>query len=65
MKWPYPQVLPEDKQAEVLDFVEYLAERFRVPAEAEVDDWSERDYCEYHDQRNTLRDLAFFASFAD
>lgn len=38
------QILPEDKQAEVFDFVDYLAERFSHPAKAQFEEWSERGF---------------------
>ena len=38
------QTLPAEKQAEVIDFVDYLAERFSV--RPDVDTWSDREFAE-------------------
>lgn len=38
------QVLPEGKQLEVFDFVEYLADRFAKPSPGSQVEWSERDF---------------------
>lgn len=38
------QVLPEGKQLEVLDFVDYLAARFSQPASPKVSAWSEQEF---------------------
>lgn len=40
------QVLPEGKQLEVLDFIDYLSDRFAVPAQSSMAQWSERDFSE-------------------
>lgn len=41
------QALPEDKQAEVFDFVEFLAARFAASQVAEKDEWSESQFPEF------------------
>lgn len=38
------QVLPEGKQMEVLDFVEYLADKFARPAAPDVTAWTDREF---------------------
>lgn len=38
------QVLPEGKQLEVFDFVEYLADRFASSSQTRLTEWSERDF---------------------
>ena len=38
------QILPADKQAEVLDFVEYLADHFSKPVPPIFSEWSEHDF---------------------
>jgi len=40
------QVLPAEKQAEVFDFVEYLAERFAKHTPPNFKDWSEQEFAE-------------------
>ena len=41
------QRLPAEKQAEVLDYVDYLTERFSQPGQAALTEWSERDYSDF------------------
>jgi hypothetical protein len=41
------QVLPEEKQAEVFDFVDYLAERFSRRPVDQAHEWSETDFSEF------------------
>jgi hypothetical protein len=43
------QTLPPDKQAEVVDFVEYLAARFAIPAARQHPhgDWDEASFAEF------------------
>lgn len=41
------QTLPEDKQAEVFDFVEFLAARFAASKGADKDEWSESQFTEF------------------
>jgi hypothetical protein len=38
------KALPNEKQAEVFDFVEYLAARFARPTTTEVDAWNDKDF---------------------
>lgn len=38
------QLLPQDKQAEVFDFVEFLAGRVREPQANERQDWNEQEF---------------------
>lgn len=38
------QVLPEGKQLEVFDFVEYLVDRFASSSQTRLTEWSERDF---------------------
>jgi len=40
------QILPTEKQVEVFDFVEFLAERFSKPTTPNFSDWSEQDFAE-------------------
>lgn len=40
------QELPQDKQAEVFDFVEFLAGRMRDPHGSEEQEWSEQEFNE-------------------
>ncbi|WP_395457512.1 DUF2281 domain-containing protein (plasmid) [Azospirillum melinis] len=41
------QSLPEDKQAEVFDFVEFLAARFAASTDASRGEWSESQFAEF------------------
>jgi hypothetical protein len=41
------QALPEDKQAEVFDFVEFLAARFAASKDAGRDEWSGNQFAEF------------------
>ncbi|WP_377811511.1 DUF2281 domain-containing protein (plasmid) [Azospirillum sp. A29] len=41
------QALPEDKQTEVFDFVEFLAARFAASKEAGSDEWSGKQFSEF------------------
>lgn len=38
------QTLPEDKQIEVMDFVDYLVERFARPPSCQISEWSDQDF---------------------
>lgn len=38
------QNLPEDKQVEVFDFVEFLTDRFSRPAALQFSDWREKEF---------------------
>jgi hypothetical protein len=40
------QVLPKDKQAEVFDFLEYLADRFGHATKPGVAEWAEGEFSE-------------------
>lgn len=41
------QALPKDKQAEVFDFVEFLAARFAASKGADKDEWAESQFAEF------------------
>ncbi len=49
------QTLPTDKQAEVVDFVEFLAARFAVsapiPAASESTDWTDASFSQFSMQQ--------------
>ncbi|MDF1483337.1 hypothetical protein [Extensimonas sp. H3M7-6] len=38
------QRLPEDKQVELLDYLDYLSARFAAPVSLHLDTWGERDF---------------------
>ncbi len=38
------QVLPKEKQAEVFDFVDYLATRFARPIATDPVEWTDKDF---------------------
>ncbi|MBK1838206.1 DUF2281 domain-containing protein [Azospirillum sp. YIM B02556] len=41
------QALPEDKQTEVFDFVEFLTARFAASKEEGKEEWSEEKFAEF------------------
>lgn len=41
------QALPEDKQAEVFDFVEFLSARVAASKEAKEEEWSESQFSKF------------------